>query len=427
VSTGKRAHKKLARFPFFRTKLKVLRPLKNSLFLIAIIIFSIAVISSSATPVNITTSNQQAKLGMYLNSYFENANALFTNNVNVDTSTSAPTSSGSYIIPTGSSAYLWTTQFPTTKTIPTGRMSIDLWASSTPQLDGSASTGVGNLKSGSVLLTTSFSNDVIYASIIVKSTNSVPSISGAGLTWNLRGSVVESGRGATGSVFTFYAISASPLNNAVITATFSGKVNFVLTVFGISGADTATPFDSALNSCITNFGNNALATASVNLNLANDFIIGTAFINNNPNNITAPSPAIIISNTAAGGTMHGVTQYSNWENTGANTVSFTIKNNNSPQNQHWAIIVDAIAPSTKFSVSVFTTNSTGVTSSTLLASQTISVQSGILQASKAFDISTTNIPSQGYIKLVITPITSPISINWGNKSPSNFQIAFTYS
>ena len=84
----------MARIPFFNN-LKA--PGLLIFGLIALIIFSIGMISLSAAPVNITASSSQAKLGIFMLSYFENANAPSSGtSVTVNTQTSIPTSSGSY-------------------------------------------------------------------------------------------------------------------------------------------------------------------------------------------------------------------------------------------------------------------------------------------------------------------------------------------
>ena len=136
-----RVYKKLARIPFFDN-------LKGPgifliLGLIALMLFSIMVILPSASPVNVTSSSSQAKLGIYMVPYFENANApLISSPVTVDLQMSKPSSSGSFIIPRGISGYLWTSQFSSATSIPTGKMTLDLWAGATPSLDGQASVAI---------------------------------------------------------------------------------------------------------------------------------------------------------------------------------------------------------------------------------------------------------------------------------------------
>lgn len=388
---------------------------------------SIATVSSSATSVSITATSRQAKLGIYMYSYFENANAPSSSSpVRVDTATSIPGSTGSYTIVQGASAYLWTPQFSSATSIPSGKMTLDLWGGSTPALDGSASSRF-NAASGSVSLNTTYANDVVYVVVAIKSTTRTPTISGGGLTWNSRGSAVESGTGAVGGVYAFWAASSTALNAATITANLGSGANvvFVLTAFGISGADTLNPIDSSMSRIGNGTGNNALATVTLNPSGINDFIIGAAFVNNNPT-ISTGSGFTSIANTASGSSMHGVTEYKNWVASGSQTASFSFSTS-----QHWAMIADAIVPasSTTISVSAYTTNSAGTIQTTLFSGQStyaLPVSGG--QVATVFTVTAGSIPASGFVQVKITaPANGPIQVKWGNGQPTNFQIAFTYS
>ncbi len=424
---GNRICIRAARFPFrniFRNNLAViLTPT------ILLIILSTAAISSSATPASITRTTQQAKLGIYMSGYFENANAPFSSTpVIVDTSNSMPSESGSYTIAAGSSAYLWTPQFSNPVAIPSGKLTLDLWTSDlTPAIDGSNSNSF-NAAAGSVTITTTKPNDIIYAIIAIKSTSIVPSISAAGLTWNFRGSVIDSGGGATGEAFAFYAVSANPLASARINATLSSSASFGLTVFGISGANTTNPFDPGVVGLATNSDKGTLsgtASVAVGPTQANDLIVGAAYVNNNPT-ISYGAGYTGINNTAQGGTMHIVSEYVNNALSGSKSVNFTFS-----ANQHWAILADAIVPSSamKLTISSYTANSAGAAQNTLFTGQsTISLPTRGGQSSTVFAVNGGSVPALGYIEVVMSaPSTSAITIQWGASKPTNFQVAFTYS
>ncbi len=411
----------MARIPFFNN-LKA--PGLLIFGLIALIIFSIGMISLSAAPVNITSSSSQAKLGIFMLSYFENANAPSSGtSVTVNTQTSIPTSSGSYLIPRGTSVYIWTTQFASSITVPSGKMILDLWAGSTtpaPSLDGQASAST-NGASGSVSLTTTQTSDLIYVVVSTSSTPSV-SISGAGLSWNLRGSIVN---GRTGAVWTFYSISPSTLSSATITATLDSKQKFVILAFAVSGVNTSAPFDPNLGTVAMSTGSYSQPSVSFTTNFANDFLIGALYLNNNPT--VTPSlgfSTIAVSNFA--NQVTGVAESENSESAGVQIAAFSLSSSNS-----WAIIGDALVPSTvgsTLSVSAYTTASSGANSNTLFSSfntNTLSPNGG--QVATVFPVTSGVIPAQGYVKIILTaPSTSDIVIQWGAGKPTNVQIALTY-
>jgi len=388
----------------------------------AIMILSIATVSSSATSVSITATSRQAKLGIFMYNYFENTNAPSSSSpIVVDTQSSIPASSGSFLIPKGTSAYLWTNQFSSATAIPSGKMTLDLWGGPTPALDGQASAGF-NAASGSVSLTTTQTNDVVYVALAIRGTGTA-TISGGGLTWISRGSTAV---GTTGQVKTFYAISSGTLSSASITATLSTSRRFVISAIGISGADTTSPFDPNLSTPAMSTGTSTNPSVSFTTTKSNDMVIGAAFINNNPTvNVGAAFNSIAI--TTSGSTMFGANEYKNGASSGSQTVSFSLSTSNA-----WALIGDALVPATAGTtilVSAYTTNSAGTTQSTLfsgLNSNNIPSNSG--QVATVFSVASGNIPSLGYIKITLTaPLASTINIQWGNGKPTNFQIAYTYS
>jgi hypothetical protein len=419
----RRAVKIHARFPFFHNNLKSLASFKTIALFAIIIVASITFIVSSATPVSVTTDNNQAKLGIYMINYFEKANAGTSYYPSINTQTSIPETSGSFTIPHGNSVNLWTPQFTTAKTVPAGKMPIVLWAqtpSPTPSIDGKA-TASYNARTGSATLTTTEANDLIYAVVATTSTPSV-SISGADLSWQNRGSKAN---GGAGKVWTFYAISPDPLSSATITASLGNKQNFAMVVFGVSGIDTDSPFDPNLSSVVSSSGSSSTPSVSLTTSLDNDFIIGALFVDNNPT-VTAGSGYTKIASKAYSNQVTAAAEYDNAESAGSKTVSYSL----SSHSWAWALIGDALVktstgPAVSLTVSAYTTNFFGSIDETLFSNQNTNTGSG--QVATSFSINQATIPEYGYIKIVLTaPSTTDVTVYWGNGKPTNIQIAFTY-
>jgi hypothetical protein len=120
-------------------------------------------------------------------------------------------------------------------------------AASSLALDGSAQ---GPLGSGNttctVTLTTTNANDLIVVSLVSNDSNpsQTVTVTGAGLTWSQR---LDQNTGSTSQhIRMFTAVAASPLSAQVITCTIgTGVYSFgVASAFGISGANTGSPFDA---------------------------------------------------------------------------------------------------------------------------------------------------------------------------------------
>jgi len=353
-------------------------------------------------------------------SYYENANAPSSGtSVTVNTQTSIPGSSGSFMIPSGTSAYLWTPQFTTGKTIPSGKMPIDLWASTTPTLDGVTSAGFNSF-SGTVYLTTTEPDDLIYVVVSVNTAPPTVSISGSGLTWYLRGSVAN---GGSGKVMTFYATSPNVLSSSAITANVSPSNKFTLIAFGISGANTASPFDPNLTNVVTKTGSSSTPSWTVTTSSTNTFLIGALYVHDIPT-VTQGTGFSLIDSEYSSTNVRGAAEYDNAVASGINTVSFSLSASKS-----WALICDAIVPSTStLSVSAYTTNYLGYNYNTIFSNLITNPVSTSGQVATSFSVSASTIPNFGYVKIVLTaPSDSDIIINWGNGKPTNIQIALTYS
>ena len=201
-------------------------------------------------------------------------------------------------------------------------------------VDNSADNECDGANSCSVSLTTSGTNEVIFFSITDSAGGlSVTSVTdGAGLTWHARQSQVSSGNE---DVFTYYAIAVNALSSDSITANLSGNANpnIRLMVLGVSGANTASPFDPNLGTAPTNSATSNTATITFSTTNANDLIIGTTKSSNQIINSGAGGYTALIccnSNYAA-------LEYKVVSATGSNTPSFNLAGSN-----EWGEIGDAI-------------------------------------------------------------------------------------
>ena len=120
-------------------------------------------------------------------------------------------------------------------------------------LDLGSGTGFNGGQSSStptVTLTTTNSNDVVilivetYGGSETTAAPTVASVAGGGLTWHFRAGISQAGGFAQDRLEEWYAVAASPLSSVTITATLSFSTNYAnLNAFGVSGSNTASPFD----------------------------------------------------------------------------------------------------------------------------------------------------------------------------------------
>lgn len=217
---------------------------KTSLLLY--LIAAILIIVASAIPVTVTKTNEANVSGSFLRSYYENQNAPVT----------------------GCTSPCLTVDTQTTQ--PTG-------IALSPALDGSnfAVSASGTITTLATTLTTTNSPDVIILLTTTQVTTgyvTVSSISAAGLTFTKRTSISAAVGGFDEDFEEWYAITSSTLSGLTITVTYSGTVTHyaVLNVFGLSRANTNSPFDpnGGLPSVRTQ------AAASITTSNANDFVFG---------------------------------------------------------------------------------------------------------------------------------------------------------
>src|SRR2546422_4685317 len=139
-------------------------------------------------------------------------------------------------------------------------------------LDGFTSNQASSTSVSSPLTTTN-SNDVIYVSVTAKGGTGINTPTATGLTFTLRKSA-----GTTPKFATYYAIASSPLSAVSITATASGASYVIMNAFGVSGANTASPFDSNAAIPASNSGTGNSHSVTISTSNANDFLIGAVGI-----------------------------------------------------------------------------------------------------------------------------------------------------
>ncbi len=172
---------------------------------------------------------------------------------------------------------------------------------STLSADGSATGTFSTTNSGTVTLSTTNANDVI----VVEETNengpnaavlTVSSVTASGLSFAQRSSFTL-GAPTYQDAEVWWAVASSPLASTVITVTISGTTDDAsLVAFGVSGANTASPWDPNISLPATATGSPSTTPTvnGVSTTNANDIILG---FQGNGNN----AGAFAVSETAGAG------------------------------------------------------------------------------------------------------------------------------
>jgi hypothetical protein len=188
-------------------------------------------------------------------------------------------------------------------------------------IDGTAKYQGACATTCTVALTTGTTNDVIYlifTSVVTPTTNPPTVTDAASLSWSLRTSVANTG----GIMYSYWAISAAALtaDTITVTATEAGTTATIY-AFGISGANTASPFDphsgipATVGAASTPF-NLAITTSN-----ANDMIIGAIQGSSTAFAVAAPNTAVDAFNFATAAI--SAVEDDIVSSTGTYTVSFT--------------------------------------------------------------------------------------------------------
>jgi hypothetical protein len=150
-------------------------------------------------------------------------------------------------------------------------------------LDGSAISNAQSTTTISATITTSLSPDVIYAVVAHTTAYSASStVTGGGLNWTLRAHENQ-GTPSQFTIETWYAVASASLSSAVITATIAASGNAEMVVFGVSGANTASIFDT--NSAVP-------ATQKLNLVSPGTITPGGTVSTNNPSDFLIAALAV---------------------------------------------------------------------------------------------------------------------------------------
>src|SRR5437899_2530251 len=266
----------------------------------------------------------------------------------------------------------------------------------------------------------------MYVSVTAKGGTGINTPTATGLTFTLRKSA-----GTTPKFATYYAIASSPLSAVSITATASGASYVIMNAFGVSGANTASPFDSNAAIPASNTGTGNSHSVTISTSNANDFLIGAVGIDD---------PTDACSTATALGGFTKITDKGNVLRWGASeykivsatqtSLSVTMSSNCSSSST-WVMIGDAVqAGSTYYSYIWYATaGSTGADTITASFSSSVTGSVSIYEISRASTTSpSTSIGSSsgGSTSLAVTSFT-PASNSFviGNAETSSSTSSFT--
>jgi hypothetical protein len=201
-----------------------------------------------------------------------------------------------------------------------------------PALDGYASTNTVTSNTMTITLTTTQPNDVLYLSWVGNGGRRITGVSSSGTSaWTRRAYIAADG---THYVETWYATRATAGTTTItITLTSDSSTNCAAVAFGISGADTASPFDGNAR---TATGNSASASVSVTTSSANEFIIGALGLENT-NSLTTGSGFTLIRTQTVGTSRQTSDEYMTAATAGTYTARYTWTGSD-----YWGIIAEAV-------------------------------------------------------------------------------------
>ncbi len=392
--------------------------------IIGIVFISLLGVTAYATSVTVIQTKLQMNSGIVQNIYYETSSGPGSTTPGTNTALTPSGSSGSYTIAAGTSGFLWSPSFSSATTIPSGRFMFDAWAlvsSTSVGLDGSASANSGGGTTISIGLTTTKTNDLLYVTVTIGGGSTVSSVaSSPSLTWTRRLSLAFS---TNRHLDAWYAVWTGSGTNT-ITVTLSGASNAAGVAFGISGANTVSPFDS--NAAIPGSATGTAGTsASVSISTSNpsDFLIGALGLQGNPGVMTGTGFTLILTQTA--GTTGANIQTDSVESQIVTATQSNLAVGYSWSGaEDWAILGDAIVSAQPVSVALRTTDSSGTLVSTLLATSSTNLfLTTKTQVSTVYSISSGSIPAGGFLEVIITaPSSSPVTVFWGVGQQTNFQV-----
>ena len=209
-----------------------------------------------------------------------------------------------------------------------------------------------NCAASDVIIVMATTNGGSSSPITVSSISSTPT-----LTWSTRGSV--SGVSSRAYLTERYAAAGATAVTS-ITVTFSGSLTgdgAAVIVFGVSGANTASPFDTHAGLPYSNDGSSSTPSVTgVSTSTANDAIIAVLGSRSTTAETAGSGFTMIVSKSTSTSGGNGAAEY---EIASGTLTSATVSFGTSVSD--WAMLVDAIQPVAQYSV-VFT--SSGISSDT---------------------------------------------------------------
>lgn len=164
-------------------------------------------------------------------------------------------------------AMLWVPQIPLAKA--SGGLALD---------SSSSGTCIGFVQCTAYAsnLDATGTNDLIILQVLLNNTGTVTAVTSTqGLTWTQRAEVLD---GLGGRESEWYAVASRIVSNPSISITDSiPKIKVGIEVFGITGYDTAKPFDYTVSVPSVETSSSASISASISTNDAYDMLIGLEY------------------------------------------------------------------------------------------------------------------------------------------------------
>ena len=161
---------------------------RKALLKLTLVMLAFAVIPASATNITIQRTTVQAQLGRaMLFIYYENADAPSGSTPTVDTSTTQPTTSGSYVINTKSQGCLWSPRYTSATSIPAGDWTFNIWEDSSRS--GTITVSVYTTNTVGTIVSTIISSATI--NVATTKTEAIATFSGSAGTIPSGGGYVE--------------------------------------------------------------------------------------------------------------------------------------------------------------------------------------------------------------------------------------------
>jgi hypothetical protein len=400
-------------------------------------VLALLIVADGAT-VGITKIGVASYAGFQDTAYFENQNAPVTGTpVTADTQTTQPTTSGSFTLGAGATMYLWSLPFGSITAFPAGSLGLNFFATSSPSIDGS-STGTWTGSSLTITsVATSHTNDVIVVWVVTrlhKASVTVKSISDSANAVTWQGTARESYdtcSGANNEItgVEWYGIASGRLASDTITVNLSTNPSAASAEeFGISGANTASPFDPAILPQTSSDCTGSSTTPSVP---------GVATTDAGDLAFAAMGTFTALTETA--GTIGGSTASIVGTQVGTGTAGLAVEDFVSTSRlssascsfgaatSWWDILCDAVVPASQtVTVSFASTDSAGTVQSTMINGTAVTVPS-TSYAAATLASTAGSVPASGYLRVTVTaPSGAQLTVKWGSGAPTDFQAFLQY-